>query len=274
MRHLITCCLLLVLAACSSDPDINSETDPFPVALPPVAPLTFADYRYEDSTALRDRGPYFTYRLRTLRAEGGTEELRRMINDSLSTQLFGFVVSDNVPMDTAVRAYLNPLFADYAEQEVQEEWLQEAPQTFSRHQEETTEVVYRSDSLIVLSHQYYEYSGGAHGMSFTELLPFAVNPPSLLGYDDIFLPDQEDRLSELLLAKAMEEPDRIFGDSVPVTGNLAPLPEGIRFIYDPYAIGPYASGEIALDLPYASLQGMLRPGIQERLGLSQPIMRR
>ncbi|WP_116105940.1 DUF3298 and DUF4163 domain-containing protein [Lewinella sp. IMCC34191] len=263
MRHLISCCLLLLLAACSNDADITSDTDSFPVAVPPTDPLSFEDYRYDDSTALRDHGPFFTYHLQTLRAQGGSEALRRVINDTLSARLFGFVASDNLPLDTAVRAYVNPLFADYTEQDIQEEWLQEAPQSFSREQDERTEVLFRGDSLIVLAHLYYEYTGGAHGMHFTTLLPFSVEPPALLTYDDFFPAGVEDRLRELLMAKAMEDPERIFGDSIPVTRNVAPLPDGVRFLYDPYAIGPYASGEIALDLPYAELSGILRPGVAE-----------
>ena len=276
MRSLPYLCLLLLfsLSSCTGDPETEDGASGAEQTEAPPPPLEFVTYTYDDSTALREHGPYFVYHLETLRATGGPEALREAINDSLDIRLFGFTVSDAVPLDTAVRAYLAPEFADYRAQEVQEEWLQEAPHTFAREQDELTEVVYRGDSLIVLAHRYYEYTGGAHGMHFTDLLPFSVDPPQLLDYDDVFLGGKEDTLSQLLLAKAMETPDRIFGDSVPVTRNLAPLPEGVRFLYEPYAIGPYASGEIALDLPYASLRGILRPGVLERLGLAEPLLRK
>ncbi|PPK88170.1 uncharacterized protein DUF3298 [Neolewinella xylanilytica] len=261
---LLTVLLFLTFAACTGDTDPVTDNPGNSVDFPiEEAPLTLDPYTFEDSVALRSHGPYFTYRLNTVRAEGGSQELRRLINDTLSARLFGFVVSDNLPLDTAVKAYVNPLFADYTSQDVQEEWLQEAPQALSRQQEERTEVVYRGDSLIVFGHQYYEYTGGAHGMSFTTLLPFRVDPPQFLTYDDFFAAGTEDALSRLLTAKAMEHPDRVFGDSIPVTRNVAPLPDGMRFLYDPYAIGPYSSGEIALDLPYAVLEGILRPGVAD-----------
>ena len=266
--------LWLPLVSCTGDAEADDGASQAAQVQTPPPPLEFTPYRYADSTALREHGPYFVYHLETVRANGGPEALRQAINDSLDVRLFGFTVNDAVPLDTAVRAYLATEFADYRAQEVQEEWLQEAPHTFAREQDERTEVVYRGDSLIVLAHRYYEYTGGAHGMHFTDLLPFAVDPPRLLHYDDLFLGGKEDTLSQLLLAKAMETPERIFGDSVPVTRNLAPLPEGVRFLYEPYAIGPYASGEIALALPYASLRGILRPGVLDRLGLAEPLLRK
>ena len=261
MRVFLITLLLLYAYACSPEPervpdpvggDTGTETDP--------TPLRFVAYTYADSVPLRPHGPFFTYRLHTLRAEGGDTRLTRIINDTLAARLWGFVPAAGLPLDTAVEAYLAPQFADYLDQEVQEEWLQEAPQTLSREQDEKTEVLYRTDSLLVLAHHYYEYTGGAHGMHFTELLPFRTEPPRLLTYGDLFPPDAKSRLEQLLTERAAREPDRTFGDSIPVTRNVAPLADGVRFLYEPYAIGPYASGEIAIDLPYADLRELLRAG--------------
>ena len=261
MRRSLICLLLLSAFACTPErEDVAGTSAVEPATEPAPAPLRLTAYSYTDSVPLRPHGPFFTYRLRTLRAEGGEAGLRRAINDTLAVRLWGFVPGAGVPPDTAVRAYLAPLFADYQSQDVQEEWLQEAPQTLARVQEERTEVLYRTDSLLVLAHRYYEYTGGAHGMHFTELLPFRIQPPGLLTYDDVFRPDAGPDLERLLTERAAREPGRTFGDPIPVTRNVAPLAEGVRFLYEPYAIGPYASGEIALDLPYAELRGLLRPG--------------
>ena len=260
MRPFLICSLLFFAIACSPEPQTEPETGPVEESALAAEPLRFVPYRYADSVPLRPHGPFFVYRLRTLRAEGGDDRLQRTINDTLATRIWGFVPAAGVPLDTAVRAYLAPQFADYLGQEVQEEWLQEAPQTLSREQDERTEVIYQSDSLVVLAHHYYEYDGGAHGMHFTELLPFGAQPPRLLTYDDLFRPDAGPALRRLLTERAAREPERTFGDSIPVTRNVAPLADGVRFLYEPYAIGPYASGEIALDLPYGELGGLLRDG--------------
>ena len=259
MRRSLICLLFLSALACSPEPARDPEPSEIDDAVAPAAtPLRLVPYTYADSVPLRPHGPYFTYRLHTLRAEGGAADLRRTINDTLAVRQWGFVPADGIPLDTAVKAYLAPQFADYLGQEVQEEWLQEAPQTLSREQDERTEVLYRTDSLLVLAHLYYEYSGGAHGMYFTELLPFRIHPPRMLTYDDLFLPHAGPALGQLLNEYAAREPGRTFGDSIPVTRNVAPLADGVRFLYEPYAIGPYASGEIAIDLPYAELRGLLR----------------
>ena len=257
---------LLLFVSCGGEtdpvPGEGAQPDPLPSVAP--SPLRFTDYGYADSVALRKRGPYYVYDLTTLRAADGAEELRRLINDTLAAAILGFAPAAGIPLDTAVRAYLAPRFDEYREQDVQEEWLQEAPASFRREEFIRTELLYRTDSLIVLANHYYEYTGGAHGMHYTQLLPFSVYPPRRLTFEDLFREGAEAPLRDLLTREAMRDPDRVFGDSIPVTRNVAPLADGVRFLYDPYAIGPYASGEIALDLPYSELRGLLRSGPDRR----------
>ncbi len=249
---------LLSLFTCQSEP---VGTDPAGEAVPPATPLVLEPYTYADSAALTDYGPYYTFHLATLTATGGDPALRRLVNDSLNARILHRALPADSTLAEALPGYLAGQFADYRAQEVDPEFLQEAPQSYARVVDLRTEVLYESDSLLVLALQYYEYTGGAHGMSFTTLYTFAAAPPRSIAFDDIFQSGSADRLSALLTSTARAGEAMLYVDTVPVTANVALLPEGVRFSYEPYAIGPYAAGQIAIDLPYDSLGGLLRADI-------------
>ncbi len=249
---------VVFLFACQSDSSSGNTADAPP---PARSPLVLEPFTYADSAALTEYGPYYTFHLATLRATGGDPALRRLVNDSLNARILHRALPADFTLAEALPGYLAGQFADYRAQEVDPEFLQEAPQSYARVVDLRTEVLYESDSLLVLALQYYEYTGGAHGMSFTTLYTFAAAPPRSIAFDDIFTFGSQDRLSTLLTATAKAGEAMLYVDPVPVTANVALLPEGVRFSYEPYAIGPYAAGQIAIDLPYDSLGGLLRADI-------------
>ena len=255
--RLLTVVALLFLYACQGD---GVETPDEPPA-PPAEPLVLQPYTYADSAELQQYGPYYTFHLATLTATGGNPALRRLVNDSLAAQVVHRTLPGDSSLADALPAYLAGQFADYRAQEVDPGFLQEAPQAYSEEVDLRTEVLYQSDSLLVLAHQYYGYSGGAHGMSFTTLFNFASAPPRSVTFDDIFRSGSEERLSALLTATAKADSAMLYVDPVPPTRNVGLLPGGVRFTYAPYDIGPYAAGQITVDLPYDSLQEILRADV-------------
>lgn len=264
MRLRLLLPLLTFLAACAGDP-VPPPEGPAAAAGPPPAPLGFDTFTYRDSVALRRGGPWFTYDLRTLRATGGDPALRTRINDTLAHYLLGFAWPADSSFARGVRYAAQTAFDDYLAQPVDEGLLEESDVPYRRDEVRSTELLYRTDSLLVLAYHLYAYTGGAHGNHYTALLPFAVYPPRRLAYADLFRPDARAELSRLLTEQAREQDVALYVDTVPVTPNVAPLPAGVRFLYDPYAIAPYASGEVAIDLPYARIQGLLRPGVRKLL---------
>lgn len=258
---------LLLLLTCLFFGCENRDAPPVGTAGPETAtaapPLEWKPVTYADSTALRPRGPYFTYQLSTVEATGGDPRVRQLINDTLATLVLGRSLPPGTSLEDAVPREVERRFADYRNQELEEEWLQEAPISFSEAEDQQTEVLFQSDALVVLAHHYYAYTGGAHGNYATTLLPVATTPPRRLTYDELFLPGSARHVSRLLTQRA----DSLTGgglyvDTVPVTDNLAPLPDGVRFVYAPYDIAPYAAGEVVIDLPYATLRPWLREGVE------------
>ncbi|THH40697.1 DUF3298 and DUF4163 domain-containing protein [Neolewinella litorea] len=254
---LLLCCLF----ACENAETIPDD-DPVTAVRPAVDPLKWEPYTLEDSAALRPRGPYYTYRLSTLRATDGDPTLRRMINDTLAAYVLGEPLAVGASLEEVLPSEQARRFSDYQQQELEEEWLQEAPSAFTMAEDHETEVVFQNDSLVVLAHHYYIYSGGAHGNFVTTLLPFATTPPRRLAFSDLFREGSEPHLRRLLTERGDSLTEgMLYVDSVPVTDNLAPLPDGVRFVYEPYAIAPYAAGEVVIELTYGEVEEWLRPGV-------------
>ena len=107
-----------------------------------------------------------------------------------------------------------------------------------------------------------EYSGGAHGNRFHEVLTFDLESGKLLELDD-FLPDKDAVLPGLVNRIADGVQALKAGDADPVNRDPAAIdvsmerialtPEGIRVIYGPYEMGSYAEGDFFVDIPREEL---------------------
>ena len=130
-------------------------------------------------------------------------------------------------------------------------------------------------TLVVVQLDSYLYSGGAHGNSTTQYINWlpqsdiVVNLPIMIPSDNMpafeaALKRQHTRwLQTNELAKADPQ---AYNKMWPfrLSENAALLEEGIAVTYDPFEIGPYALGMPTLVVPYAELQGILRPELMPR----------
>ena len=128
-----------------------------------------------------------------------------------------------------------------------------------------------SPRYLVLATDYYQYTGGAHGMAvFFFHVYRRDHPQQTLKIADIILPGKQKQLDQLqyrawlaylkeqgLSAKRIKEHLRDF--EFKATDNWAPTANGLLFLYQPYEIGPYAMGTTELLIPIASLKGIIRP---------------
>lgn len=107
----------------------------------------------------------------------------------------------------------------------------------------------------------YVFTGGAHGYSTDCYMTFDTNTGDRITVDDIIA--DRSALLDLLTAKVRAD-DRAFEDAEVFIPEVFLLDEGgITFIYDPYAIGCYASGAIDITLTEDELDGILRPGAKK-----------
>lgn len=119
--------------------------------------------------------------------------------------------------------------------------------------------VFGNQSTLSVAVTFYQYTGGAHGLSFIESINLDLASGRLLTLADL-LPDENRR--EMLLKAIREQiaaaPENYFSDSL----NLTTLPdeedfyiEGDQLVvyYGLYEIAPYATGIPAFKIPLSLL---------------------
>lgn len=113
----------------------------------------------------------------------------------------------------------------------------------------------------------YSYTGGAHGMSYSEYLIFDLNAKTQLKLDDMLIAGQKPRF-EALAYDAYKTWVKTFDDDVSryeknwpftLSDNITLTDKGIDILYQPYAIGPYAAGMTVLSIPYSKLNKVIKP---------------
>lgn len=114
----------------------------------------------------------------------------------------------------------------------------------------------------------YQYTGGAHGMSWTKALNYSLDDGSRLSLDDFFTEQQKAKLPAALVKLLCMQTGAAdaeglaqmgyYPDDVKPTENFTVSATGITFLYDPYHIGVYAVGKTAIEFPYAMMDDMLK----------------
>lgn len=113
----------------------------------------------------------------------------------------------------------------------------------------------------------YSYMGGAHGMSYKEYLIFDLNTKKQVTLNDMLIAGQKPRFNALA-HDAYKTWVKTFNDDVSnyennwpftLSENVTLTDKGIDILYQPYAIGPYASGMPVLSIPYSKLNKVIKP---------------
>ena len=132
------------------------------------------------------------------------------------------------------------------------------------------QVLRNSPDVLVLASHFYMYEGGAHGMYGTTYLNLLDSPAEgLLSENPLHLFGSEEsearaELQTWLNAYASkqtgplaEQLQGLFEDELPLTDNVALLPSGLLFTYNPYEVGPYALGQVEVLLPVGEFRELL-----------------
>ena len=263
MRHQLLFLLLLtlLLTACdrSGSEAAAGAADEAAVMTPDTFALAY--YTVSDSVSLflEDfEGPQANYKIRSLRVESGSEAFRRLVADSLAADIL--TPDAKILGGDHAKAYSEMIarnLADYELRNANEEDMDRAadmPQAYYESVEWTARPVYNRNGYLTVAHDAYSYMGGAHGIYGTTLKTFADNPARALRLTDL-LAAPVDSVALLALLLNRIDADRLYNDEdpVPVTDNVGMTADGLRFIYYPYEIGPYAAGQIEVDLSYDEL---------------------
>lgn len=122
-------------------------------------------------------------------------------------------------------------------------------------------------ALFEISGDYF--TGGAHGNALTNYYSLDLAQKKQLSLDDILVPGQKQALHDAVYAEFVKwvKSDNNNTDVAEyekmwkfhLSDNFSLAKDGIVFLYGQYDIGPYAVGMPEFKLPYAKLQGIVKP---------------
>ena len=130
-------------------------------------------------------------------------------------------------------------------------------------------VAYYSDELISLAGEVYSYTGGAHGNTYYLSSNYWVKDgkASLIKLSELFKPGTNYLkvlsaycINDLLVKKAgWIVNGEITSFNEEDLGVFALSPEGIKFAFAPYAVGPYAEGSYFVVVPFREIKRIIDP---------------
>lgn len=243
---------------------------------PAVEPgIRLRTYRLVDSLPLypdRPSSPRAAFRAQWLSAETGDAALDRFLNQAILKGMFGDSLGQNYQdLTSAVKAYRDAYFERYREEasSLVADGLYDTTQTYGLNYEEdlSMNVIFNSDSLLTLTYTTYNYSGGAHGNYWTLLQSYRPQSQQIIKIDEVFTGSYNQALTDDLEASVRElyqlspkQPltEILFEEKIEPTDNFGLTGAGIVFNYPPYAIAPYAAGEITLFVPFDAVTEVLK----------------
>ncbi len=113
----------------------------------------------------------------------------------------------------------------------------------------------------------YVFTGGAHGMPYSEYLTFDLTTKKQVTLDDMLIKGKKPRFEALAhdaykaWVKTVADDVSSYEKSWPfvLSDNVTLTETGINIRYQHYSIGPYAYGMPVLSIPYSQLQGVIKP---------------
>lgn len=139
----------------------------------------------------------------------------------------------------------------------------------------TAETIYlgQRHNIVTFFQNYDEYSGGAHNNYHTKYFNIDVNKKRIILLDDLLSAAKQVELSAILWGyyEQRSAPD-VNGkretftpkQDFYVSEDFLFTDDGVKFIYPPYALGPFAEGEISLTVPWYEINQLLNPEYQRK----------
>lgn len=142
-----------------------------------------------------------------------------------------------------------------------DEWDSEAPQL------ETTvayNLTYISEDIVCFLMDGYEYTGGAHGMPFREVMIYDLISGERVYAEDVLDVDEatfSKAYMDAYEAKIAESPDLYWEEAVEILEGEASFDNasyylsdtGVIFYQEPYMIAPYSEGYVEVEVSYETL---------------------
>ena len=115
-----------------------------------------------------------------------------------------------------------------------------------------------------------EYTGGAHGMYSNFYYTIDLSDWHRIVLDDLFQPQSLDEVNHTILKQLLKkldltEPDSLLElgyfdtEDITATENFYLTDTGICWVYNPYEIACYATGQVFIEVPFQALESYFLP---------------
>ncbi len=135
---------------------------------------------------------------------------------------------------------------------------------------QTISIINENAKIIALQHEFYAYTGGAHGMPGQFFINIEKNSGQVLSLADILSSEEHAAFLNIAKSKFYEQrelpADQSLGqagywfndETFYVPDNFSITGDGLLFLYNPYEIASYADGMIELFVPFTDVHELLQ----------------
>lgn len=126
--------------------------------------------------------------------------------------------------------------------------------------------LYFDESRLSVNISKYAFTGGAHGMLHNTVVNFDLDTGDLVSLDSLLDKPEMEKLNKLINQNLREknslQPEQslrsagFLNDEVEISSNYCITRSGIKFIYNPYEIAPYAMGVVTVFIPFNELNAL------------------
>ena len=200
-------------------------------------------------------------------------DILKNIQKQIVAKVFGEVYN-SMPLDSILPRYASVLSEEYRKSN--EPFLQklieaETPSAIWQNQIQVQgAVLYADDKILSYSYERYAYMGGAHGNSSRLLYNFDLSNARLITEQNLFIEEYQNSLTQLIKQQIVENNAEMesvadlnefhfFEDAIKPNNNFYVNGDGIVYVYNPYDIAPYSTGQIEVTLTFDRLRPLLKP---------------
>lgn len=234
--------------------------------------LAFESIKVDKKVALCSdtNSPVYDMKLDVKYAKGGSEDMRKIVNDAITAKIFNL---HNVDLKAAVDSFVNENSHTYINDMLP--LYEEDKRDIDKMPIYQHEVIINTrtedgkEGIVTYYINMYNFTGGAHGLEQLLTLNFDKTTGKTITLDDVLVTGYQMRLNELLQKALLEKADckdinelhdkgYLFSMEMYPSSNFVLGKDGVTFIYNPYEIAPYALGRIELTLSYSTLEPIMK----------------
>ena len=187
------------------------------------------------------------------------------INARINSLVVNSKPTESAPIKTpSTQADVNAAINDFAASQ-----FQDMPEEISWAYNLTVTPVYLGhvNNFELFEINSYVFTGGAHGMPYSEYLTFDLSTEKQVTLDDMIIAGKKPRFEALAhdayktWVKTVADDVSSYEKSWPfmLSDNVTLTDTGINIRYQHYSIGPYAYGMPVLSIPYSELNKVIKP---------------